>query len=84
MPKAWTAKDERMYEHVLDSEREQGKPEKRAKSIAAATVNQQRGKEGRTLAQQEARRTHQKMPENREEADALRATARRRKAKASS
>jgi hypothetical protein len=48
MPKAWSNKDERQYEHVLDSERGEGRSEKRAKSIAAATVNKQRSSEGRT------------------------------------
>ena len=36
--KAWSAKRERQYEHVKESELEQGRSTKRAKSIAAATV----------------------------------------------
>ena len=48
MPKAWSAKDERQYEHVKDSESRRGRSSKRAKQIAAATVNKQRRKEGRT------------------------------------
>jgi hypothetical protein len=48
MPEAWSPKDERQYEHVLDSERERGRDEKRAKEIAARTVNKQRREEGRT------------------------------------
>jgi hypothetical protein len=48
MPKAWSAKDERMYEHIRDSAEERGKGEKRAKEIAARTVNRQRREEGRT------------------------------------
>ena len=47
-PKAWSPKDERQYEHVKDSEREHGRTPKRAKEIAARTVNKQRRKEGRT------------------------------------
>lgn len=47
MPKAWSTKDERQYEHVKESEEKQGRGAKRAKSIAAATVNKQRSKEGR-------------------------------------
>lgn len=47
MPKAWTKKDERQYEHVKDSEKQQGRSTARAKQIAAATVNKQRKKEGR-------------------------------------
>lgn len=46
--KAWSKKDERQYEHVKDSEREQGRSLERAKEIAARTVNKQRRKEGRT------------------------------------
>src|SRR6476646_7482230 len=45
-PKAWSPKDERQYEHVKDSEREHGRTPKRAKEIAARTVNKQRRKEG--------------------------------------
>lgn len=48
MPKEWSAKDERQYEHVKKSERAEGRTEPRAKQIAAATVNKQRAKEGRT------------------------------------
>jgi hypothetical protein len=48
MPRAWTAKDERMYEHIRDSAQEDGKSEQRAKEIAARTVNRQRREEGRT------------------------------------
>jgi len=48
MPEAWTSKDERMYEHVKNSERERGTSESKAEEIAARTVNQQRRKEGRT------------------------------------
>ena len=45
---AWSDKDERMYDHVKESELEQGRSEDRAEEIAARTVNQQRQKEGRT------------------------------------
>lgn len=44
----WSRKDERMYEHVKDSELERGVKEDRAKEIAARTVNKQRREEGRT------------------------------------
>ncbi|MCW3156882.1 hypothetical protein [Micropruina sonneratiae] len=50
MPKEWSAKDERQYEHVKDSEQEQGRSDDRAEEIAARTVNKQRSKEGRTKA----------------------------------
>jgi hypothetical protein len=48
MPKSWSNKDERQYEHVKDSELKEGRSPKRAKEIAARTVNKQRSKEGRT------------------------------------
>lgn len=48
MPKSWSKKDERQYDHVKDSEKEQGRSDDRAKEIAARTVNKQRKKEGRT------------------------------------
>jgi hypothetical protein len=48
MPKSWSKKDERQYEHVKASEKKQGRSAKRAKQIAAATVNKQRKSEGRT------------------------------------
>ncbi len=48
MPKAWSNKDERMYEHVKDSELERGRSTTKAKEIAARTVNKQRREEGRT------------------------------------
>jgi hypothetical protein len=48
MPKAWSSKDERMYEHVKESELEQGRPTAKAKEIAARTVNKHRREEGRT------------------------------------
>lgn len=48
MPKAWSDKDERMYQHVKESEQKRGKSRDRAQEIAARTVNRQRRKEGRT------------------------------------
>ena len=48
MPRAWSAKDERQYEHIKDSAKKEGRSAKRAKQIAAATVNKQRKSEGRT------------------------------------
>jgi hypothetical protein len=48
MPKAWSDKDERQYEHVKESEKREGRSTDRAKEIAARTVNKERSKEGRT------------------------------------
>lgn len=48
MPRAWTSKDERQYEHIRKSSKRRGRSDERAKEIAARTVNKQRRKEGRT------------------------------------
>ena len=45
---AWTEKRERQYEHVKESERKQGRSTKRAKEIAARTVNKERARSGET------------------------------------
>jgi hypothetical protein len=57
MPQAWSSKDERQYEHIKDSEKKEGRSLKRAKQIAAATVNKQRKAEGRTKAQRSRKST---------------------------
>jgi hypothetical protein len=51
MPQAWSSKDERQYEHIKKSAATKGRSAKRAKQIAAATVNKQRKSDGRTKAQ---------------------------------
>jgi len=43
---AWSAKRERQYEHIKENEKKQGRPTKRAKQIAAATVNKERARKG--------------------------------------
>ena len=48
MPKAWSSKDERKYEHIKDSAEDRGASTKRAREIAARTVNKDRREEGRT------------------------------------
>ena len=48
MPKEWTKKQERKYEHIKDSAKDQGKSTKSAKRIAAATVNKERARKGQT------------------------------------
>lgn len=48
MPKAWSGKDERQYEHIKESSQKRGASTKRAKEIAARTVNKRRREEGRT------------------------------------
>jgi plasmid stabilization system protein ParE len=46
MPKAWSAKRERQYEHIVESEKDQGASPKKAKEIAARTVNKARAQSG--------------------------------------
>jgi plasmid stabilization system protein ParE len=48
MPRAWSNKDERQYEHIKESGLERGQSEDRAEEIAARTVNKRRREEGRT------------------------------------
>jgi plasmid stabilization system protein ParE len=49
MPRAeWTDKQERKYEHIVESERDQGRSAKRSKEIAARTVNKERAQRGQT------------------------------------
>jgi hypothetical protein len=43
---AWSNKRERQYEHIKDSAKERGASTKRAKQIAAATVNKERARKG--------------------------------------
>lgn len=42
MPEAWSDKDERMYQHVKESEQQRGVPADRAEEIAGRTVNKRR------------------------------------------
>jgi hypothetical protein len=48
MPRGWSSKDERMYDHVKESSLDRGLGEDRAEEVAARTVNKQRREEGRT------------------------------------
>ncbi|MFE3799608.1 plasmid stabilization protein [Nocardia tengchongensis] len=48
MPKVWTDKQERQYEHIKDSARDRSESAKRAKEIAARTVNKNRAQLGQT------------------------------------
>ena len=54
MPKAWSDKDERQYEHNKVSATKKGRSTKTAKRIAAATVNKERAAEGRTKTAQKS------------------------------
>ncbi len=46
MPQSWSKKRERQYEHVKESAKERGTSDKRAKEIAARTVNKNRAQSG--------------------------------------
>ena len=48
MPKEWTDKQERKYQHIVDSEKDQGRSTERAKEIAARTVSKERAQKGQT------------------------------------
>ena len=48
MPSTWSKKDERQYEKIKRSSKQRGEPERRAKEIAARTLNKKRRQEGRT------------------------------------
>ena len=47
MPRAWSDKDERKYQHIRSSARSRGRSADRAREIAARTVNRDRRDEGR-------------------------------------
>jgi hypothetical protein len=55
--RAWSSKRERQYEHVKESEKKQGRSTKRAKEIAARTVNKERARSGE--ARQSSRTSRQ-------------------------
>jgi hypothetical protein len=44
--RAWSNKRERQYEHIKEGEKKQGRSTKRAKEIAARTVNKERARSG--------------------------------------
>ena len=48
MPVEWTEKQERKYEHIVESERDSGESQKRAKEIAARTINKERAQRGQS------------------------------------
>jgi hypothetical protein len=50
MPAGSSAKRERQYEHIKESEKRQGASDKRAKEIAARTVNKERARSGEAKA----------------------------------
>jgi hypothetical protein len=55
--KAWSAKRERQYEHIVESEKDQGRSTKKAKEIAARTVNKERAQAGEARSSSRLSRT---------------------------
>ena len=88
MPSSWSPKRERQYEHIKSSARARGRSSKRAKEIAAATVNKQRRKAGeavaggnrRTKARHVKRKSRVRPPSRMSAAQRGNARTRRRKA----
>jgi hypothetical protein len=46
MPESWSGKRERQYEHIKEGAKKRGTGDKRAKEIAARTVNKNRAQSG--------------------------------------
>jgi hypothetical protein len=61
---AWSDKRERQYEHVKESAEDRGASEKRAKEIAARTVNKNRAQAGES-EQASKTSTHDVSPQHR-------------------
>jgi plasmid stabilization system protein ParE len=58
---AWSTKRERQYEHIKESEKKQGRSTKRAKEIAARTVNKDRARAGETGTSRPEGRTKEQL-----------------------
>jgi hypothetical protein len=48
VPREWTAKQERKYEHIKESVKSRGSSTEKAEEIAARTVNKERAQKGQT------------------------------------
>src|SRR5438132_14403394 len=57
MPNAWSNKRERQYEHIEESLEDRGTPTKKAKEIAARTVNKERARSGQSRTSSRLSRT---------------------------
>jgi hypothetical protein len=55
--RAWSEKRERQYEHIVESEKKEGRSTKRAKEIAARTVNKTRAQKGEARTSSRLSRT---------------------------
>jgi len=54
---AWSAKRERQYDHIEESLEKRGTPKKKAKEIAARTVNKERARSGEARSSSRLSRT---------------------------
>ena len=50
MPRSWSDKRERQYEHIKDSYKDEGVTTDKAEELAARTVNKYRAERGETKA----------------------------------
>jgi hypothetical protein len=55
--KTWSSKRERQYKHIKDSAKKHGTSTKRAKEIAARTVNKERARSGEAKSSSRSSRT---------------------------
>jgi hypothetical protein len=60
VPRAWSAKRERQYEHIKDGLLDRGEPTGKAEEIAARTVNKERAQAGE--AEESSRLSREDMP----------------------
>jgi plasmid stabilization system protein ParE len=56
MPRSWSPKRERQYEHIKDSYEERGVSEDEAEERAARTVNKERAERGETKSRKTSKR----------------------------
>lgn len=56
MPKSWSPKRERQYEHVKEGYESRGKSEDKAEELAARTVNKERREAGETKGSKKSSR----------------------------
>ncbi len=78
-----SAKRARQYEHIKDSEQKQGRSTKRAKQIAAATVNKQRREKGETKGSRKSVRKRSRKTSSRKTSGAKKTSSRSRKTSSS-
>src|SRR3982074_1666867 len=57
MPNTWSNKRERQYEHIEESLEKRGTPKKKAKEVAARTVNKERARKGEAKTSSRLSRT---------------------------